>query len=259
VSEPIFSGDPNQPQIALTFDDGPYEITRQLLDVLREHNVKATFFCVGKQVDAFPEITKQVHEEGHLLGNHTYEHLHLTQIDDTAVIDELRKTNTAIEKLTGYTPKYFRPTYDEYDDRVNNLAQTLGLTHINWSVDTNDWDKANVDSKKIIDTILTEVKNGSIILCHDLPDKDTVLALKEAIPQLQQRGLNFITVDKIVSTPQPSGRTYTVQHDDDLSKIAKKVYGDGSEQFWRIIYEANKGLIGDDPSKIQEGWELVIP
>jgi peptidoglycan/xylan/chitin deacetylase (PgdA/CDA1 family) len=247
MSQPIFSGDPSKTQIALTFDDGPYDITLKLLDVLRKHNVKATFFSLGERVDTLPEITKQVHDEDHLLANHTYSHPHLTQVDDRTVLDELAKTNTAIQKATGHTPKYYRPTFGEYNDKVNQLADTLGLTPIMWSVDTKDWDTPNVDLNSIVNTLLNEVKNGSIILCHDLPDKDTVNALDIAIPQLKQRGLNFVTVDKIISTTQPSGRTYTVQPGDDLSKIAEKFYGDGTEQSWRKIYEANKQLIGPDP------------
>jgi peptidoglycan/xylan/chitin deacetylase (PgdA/CDA1 family) len=79
-------------------------------------------------------------------------------------------------------------------------------------------DTPNVDLNSIVNTLLNEVKNGSIILCHDLPDKDTVNALDIAIPQLKQRGLNFVTVDKIISTTQPSGRTYTVQPGDDYQR-----------------------------------------
>lgn len=274
MPEPIYSGDPNEPQIALTFDDGFFEITLRLLDVLRKHNVKATFFCHGLRVDELPEIVKQTHNEGHLIVNHSYDALHLRREDDNTVLQQLSKTNTAIEKATGgYIPAYFRPPYgeppfedDKYSDgdRVSRLAETLGLTHIHWSIDTKDWSSPGVDF--IIET-LNSASNGSIILCHDLPSEgnqakgeDTIKAVDIAIPQLQQRGLSFVTIRELLSTTPMSqpGRTYTVQPGDDLSKIAEKLYGDGSEQSWKKIYEANKNLISD-PSQIEPGWVLVIP
>ncbi|MUG92916.1 polysaccharide deacetylase family protein [Scytonema sp. UIC 10036] len=283
MSNPISWGDRNKPQIALTFDDGPYEeVTPKLLDVLRRHSVKATFFCIGQRVDRLPEIVKQTYEEGHLIANHSYDgNLHLRREDDNKVLKELRDANAAIQKATGYIPKYFRPPFGEppFEDnqsndnvsRVTELAKTLGLVHIHWSLDTNDWRSPGVDS---IVKDLMSAQNGSIILCHDLPreanqtrGEDTIKAVDQAIPELKKRGLSFVTIEELLSsmTQPPSERecpqgsiVYVVQSGDYLSKIAERFYGDGSEQSWRKIYEANKDLIGN-PEQIEPGWKLCLP
>ncbi|MBE9211181.1 polysaccharide deacetylase family protein [Plectonema cf. radiosum LEGE 06105] len=281
MSEPIYSGDPNKPYIALTFDDGPYEITRKLLDVLRKHDVKATFFCIAPRILELPEIVQQTYKEGHLIANHSNDNQSLRTLDDNTILNKLRDTNEVIKQVTGYTPKYFRPPMGEPpfgdnrgDDRnrVTKLAETLGLTHIHWSDggDTKDWESPGVGS--IVESLLS-AKNGSIILCHDLPGEgnkprgeDTVKAVDIAIPQLKQRGLSFVTIEQLLSSttqpPQrkcpPNSQIYEVQSGDDLSKIAEKFYGDGSEQSWRKIYEANKDLISV-PEQIEPGWKLCIP
>ena len=278
MPKPIYSGDQKYASIALTFDDGPYDITSKLLDVLRKHNVKATFFCVAPRVKELPQIVKQTYNEGHTIANHSDENQSLRTLDDNTVLKNLRNTNEVIKQVTGYTPQYFRPPLGEPPNwdtdkgnapdrpqRVTNLAATLGLTHIHWSIDTNDWRSPGVES---IVTTLLYAKKGSIILCHDLPGEEnqpkgehTIKALDIAIPQLKQRGLSFVTIEELLSTTgkcPPDSQVYVVQPDDYLSKIAEKFYGDGSEQSWRRIYEANKDLISD-PTQIEVGWKLCIP
>lgn len=282
MSEPIRSGVPNQRYIALTFDDGPYEITEKLLRVLDKHNVKATFFCIGQRVRKLPRIVKRTHDEGHLIANHSYDSQSLRTLDNNTVLKKLRDTNKIIRRVIGYSPSYFRPPMGEppFENnqaidknnplRVTELAESLGLKHIHWSVDTKDWDSPG--SKSIVDSLLS-AENGSIILCHDLPKErnqargeDTIKAVDTAIPQLKQRGFSLVTLAEMTfSTPQsseqecpPNSQVYEVQFGDDLSKIAEKFYLDGSEQSWEKIYEANKDLI-DDPTQIEPGWKLCIP
>lgn len=275
----IYSGNPNNAQIALTFDDGPHsEHTLKLLSVLNQHGVKATFFLLGKNIKGRENIVKQIFQEGHLIANHSYNHRHLLQCDDNTVIQELRDTNDVIENITGQTSSYFRPPYGETDDRVNNLAGSLGLNSIMWSLDTNDWKGAGIDA--VVNELMT-AQRGSIILCHDgVPaSNQTIEAVNIAIPKLQQQGLNFVTLSELladggeakqpprdiphgslppIAQPVP-GQKYAVQPGDDLSKIAEKSYGDGSEQSWQKIYAANINLIGPDPSIIQLGMVLDIP
>lgn len=280
--EPVYSGDPSQPQVALTFDDGPYDITKKLLRVLGKHDVKATFFCIGERVKQFPRIVNQTHDEGHLIANHSYDVQSLRTLDNDWVLKKLRDTNKVIRRATGYTPNYFRPPMGEppFENsqaidsdnqfRVTELADTLGLSHIHWSVDTNDWRSPGVPS--IVDS-LRSAENGSIILCHDLPKQgnkargeDTIKAVDTAIPELKQRGFRFVTIEEMTfSTPQfserkcpPNSQVYEVQFGDDLSKIAEKFYLDGSKQSWSKIYEANRDLISD-PTQIEPGWKLCIP
>jgi peptidoglycan/xylan/chitin deacetylase (PgdA/CDA1 family) len=282
MAEPIYSGDPNQPKIALTFDDGPHpNYTSELLGILSKYSVRATFFCLGENVNEHPDIARQVVNEGHLIANHSYTHPSLPKLDkDDDVLKQLRDTNTLIQSVTGKTPEYFRPPYGETDKRINDLAGSLGLTPILWSVDTNDWQGLGVDA--IFNTLIS-VKNGSIILCHDGVKKsnETLQAVDIAIPQLQGRGLNFVTVFELladginlqrnqptitiphlsippIAQPKP-GQKYGVQPDDYLSKIAEKAYGDGSEQSWKKIYEANRDVIGPDPNKLVPGMLIFIP
>lgn len=275
----IDSGNPNTDQIALTFDDGPHsEHTLNLLSVLNQHGVKATFFLLGENVNGRESIVKQIVQDGHLIANHSKSHPHLLKCDDNTVLEQLTYTNIVIENITGKAPVYFRPPYGETDDRVNNLAGSLGLTSIMWSLDTNDWKGLGIDA---IVKELMKAQPGSIILCHDGVEtsNQTIEAVNRAIPQLQQQGLNFVTLSELLAdgreAKQPPrdiphgsippiaelvpGQKYAVQPGDDLSKIAEKAYGDGSEQFWRRIYEANINLIGSDPTIIQIGMVLLIP
>lgn len=187
-------------KIALTFDDGPNPgnpgLTPQFLSVLQKYGVKATFFCIGVNVDALPDVTKQTADAGHLIGNHTYTHPSLPTLDDNAVLEEFNKTNTAIQNATGQTPTYFRPPMGIFDDRVNGLAAQVGLTGpILWTgtADTKDYTGPGVDA--IIQTLLS-AKDGDVILCHDgvLTSDQTLQAIDQAIPQLQQNGVEFITI-----------------------------------------------------------------
>lgn len=282
MAEPIYSGDPNQPKIALTFDDGPNpNYTPELLDILRKYGVRATFFCLGENVNEHPDIARRVVNEGHLIANHSYTHPSLPKLDkNDDVLKQLGDTNTLIQNVTGKKTEYFRPPYGETDNRINDLAGSLGLTPILWSIDTNDWQGLGVDA--IVNTLIS-VQKGSIILCHDGVEKsnETLQAVDIAIPKLQGQGLNFVTISDLltdginlqhdkptitipllsippIAQPVP-GQKYGVQPDDYLSKIAEKAYGDGSEKFWGKIYEANRDVIGPDPNKLVPGRVIFIP
>lgn len=185
-------------KIALTFDDGPNPgntgLTLQFLDVLSKYGVTATFFCIGVNVDALPDVVKQTADAGHLIGNHTYTHPSLPSLDDNSVLQEFSKTNTAIQNATGQAPIYFRPPMGETDDRVNGLASQVGLTGpILWTVDTKDYTGPGVDA--IVQTLLS-AKDGDVILCHDgVPTSDqTLAAIEQAIPQMLENGVEFVTI-----------------------------------------------------------------
>lgn len=189
-------------KIALTFDDGPNPgntgLTPQFLDVLSKYGVKATFFCIGVNVDALPDVVKRTAEAGHLIGNHSYTHPSLPSLDDNGVLQELSKTNTAIQNATGQAPFYFRPPMGETDDRVNGLAAQVGLSApILWSADTKDYTGPGVDS--IVQTLLS-AKDGDVILCHDgvATSDQTLQAIDIAIPQMQQNGVEFVTIADLV-------------------------------------------------------------
>lgn len=186
--------------VALTFDDGPNPngLTPQFLDALSKYGVKATFFCIGQNVDANSDVVKRTLDEGHVVGNHTYTHPHLPTLDDNAVVDELGKTNTAIQNAIGQHPVYWRPPYGETDERVNGLAAQQELNGpILWTIDTRDWSGPGVDA---IVASLMSAQDGSIILCHDgvQTSDQTLQAIDRAIPQLQQQGVNFVTIPELL-------------------------------------------------------------
>ncbi|KAL9556466.1 hypothetical protein MBANPS3_001859 [Mucor bainieri] len=122
-----------------SFDDGPYEITRELLAFLKTIDVKVTFFVVGKQVTAWPEILKEAYDQGHEIGIHTWSHAELTTISNEMIIGELKWTETAIKEVLGVTPRLMRPPRGDIDDRVRYIVSQLGYTPAMWSVDSQDW------------------------------------------------------------------------------------------------------------------------
>ena len=150
------------PAIHLTFDDGPADSTVEILDVLAEHDAKATFFQVGRNVAARPEVTRRAHAEGHALGNHSWSHPNLrTDVDEAGVLRELSDTSDELERVTGVRPALFRPPYgqpwgrDDGTDAterrrvVRAHAASLGMTVLLWHVDTNDWNEDARTSSEI--------------------------------------------------------------------------------------------------------------
>ena len=149
----------------LTFDDGPHpEITPQILDILKKYNQKATFFCIGKNIEQYPEISKQIHDEGHTIGNHSFSHSFYFDFFRTKkVIAELEKTNTLIKNITGKECKIFRPPYGVTNPNIAKAVKKLNLQLIGWKIRSLD----TVKNKKTVLKRLEKAKPGDIILFHD--------------------------------------------------------------------------------------------
>lgn len=178
-------------KIALTFDDGPHlKYTLKLLDGLKARNVKATFFIIGENASNYPEIVKRISDDGHLIGNHTYTHVQLTCISETEAISEIKNTNDIIYDCTGKIPRFIRPPYGLYSDK---LKKETNLTPVLWSVDPRDWSILNTNS--VVKHVLKRVKHGDIILLHDIFDTSVDAALK-IINNLLAQGYEFVTVDE---------------------------------------------------------------
>ena len=176
--------------VALTFDDGPSFYTEGLLDTLKEHNVKATFFVLGTQVRIQSETIQRMFQEGHQIGNHTWDHPNLTQMADAQIREQLQMTDDLITQIIGVPTPFLRPPYGAYNDRV--LAAT-GVPIIFWSVDPLDWrdrDAEVVAARIIISPV------GAIILAHDI-HRTTVAAVPAIIAALKGRGIHFVTVAKL--------------------------------------------------------------
>ena len=181
------------PKVALTFDDGPSpKYTPFLLDGLKERNVQATFFLLGKNVKENQKLVQRMQTEGHLLGNHTYNHVQLNKIPETTARQEILKTNNEIYEATGNYPEYMRPPYGAWK---KNMELCVEMLPVFWDIDTLDWKSQNVDA--ILKAAGEEPEDGSIILMHDEYQTSVEAALL-LIDRLKEKGYEFVTVDELI-------------------------------------------------------------
>lgn len=199
----IKKGDDTEKLIALTFDDGPDEdYTPKILDILKKHDVKATFFVVGQKVGWDQEIVKREHEEGHEIGNHTFSHINVCHREYDDIYKEITETQEAIKKITGKEPTIFRPPYRAINKEMCSIVKEKKMNVVLWSdLDPRDWSNPGVYF--ITNTILTKVKNGNIILLHDYNNQrkstsQTIQALDIIIPELKAKGYKFVTVSELI-------------------------------------------------------------
>ncbi len=178
--------------VALTFDDGPHEEwTPALLDGLKERGVKVTFFLMGQNIPGKEAIVERMAEEGHLIGNHSYQHIQLTRAGTEEVCQAIERTGEMIRGLTGVKPQYVRPPYGDWNEELE--CQT-GLTTVLWDVDSLDWKYR--DQSRVVEKVCREVADGDIILMHDIfqTSKDAAL---DIVDRLQADGWQFVTVDEL--------------------------------------------------------------
>lgn len=207
------SGTSTKRQVALTFDDGPdLQFTPRILDVLKKHNVKATFFVVGNRVQAHPEIVRRMVREGHELGNHSYSHANLPKLKDEAFRNEVLRTQRVIAKHSGHQPQLIRPPYGEIREEQIKWLASQGFTMVNWNVDSLDWKGLNGD--QVADNVLSNITSGAIVLQHSAGGKGedlsgTIDALPKIIQKLKADGVSFVTVSQLLNLPKgnlPKGR-----------------------------------------------------
>lgn len=180
-------------KVAITFDDGPNaDYTETLLAGLKERGVKATFFLLGKEVEKYPDIVKDIYDEGHLIGTHSYEHVNLSNLSDSAAIEQVDKTNAAIHEITGEYPEYIRPPFGCWKC---NLDYETKMIEVLWDVDPKDWATSN--SAAVVERVVSKVQENDIILLHDASES-TVKAAFQIIDELQSEGYVFVTVDEIL-------------------------------------------------------------
>lgn len=187
----------NSPKAAITFDDGPHpDTTLQILAILKEKNVKATFFILGKNAESYPELVQRIHHDGHEIGNHMYSHQRMTRLSQEGLKAELHRTAAIVSNITGENTTLIRPPDNSYNAEIVNLTQQMGYDFILWSVDTRDWTNASVSS------ILREInktKPGDIILFHDgVAPSHTLEALPKAIDLLQSKNMQLVTVGELL-------------------------------------------------------------
>ncbi len=189
------SGPAGQKKIALTFDDGPGDITEQLLNLLDQYHAHATFFMVGQNVAGRAALLQRELKEGHMLANHSWNHANLSGGGATG---NLAQTNAAIRSATGFTPCLFRPPYGATSNALRSDVASLHMNSILWSVDPNDWQTPGTQA--IIDRVLGGARPGSIVLSHDAggPRGQTLEAYRTIIPTLIQRGYKLVTVTELL-------------------------------------------------------------
>ncbi|MDT2798168.1 polysaccharide deacetylase family protein [Enterococcus lactis] len=188
--------DPTVKSIAISFDDGPGATTTpQLLQILKEKNVHATFFVLGENTAQHPEIVKQTAEAGHEIGNHTYDHQDLAVLSAQSITEEVAKTDTGIKKATGKTPTFVRPPYGSI---TSVGASVIRRPIIEWSVDSEDWKTRNPDL--ILQKIQATVYDGAIILFYDIYP-ETIRAVPQVIDYLQEQGYRITTVGDLLGHP----------------------------------------------------------
>ncbi len=188
-------------KLALTFDDGPHpRYTNEILDILEEYNVKATFFVIGVNIENYPGIIENIYAKGHEIGNHTYSHSSKQQISEDELKNEIDRCQELISSKIGIRTGLFRPPRGKLNKAVENFAAYNNYTVILWSIDTMDW--AHRSPENIMKNIENTVKGGDIILMHDyISGKNTTIdALRLLIPRLQSLGYEFVTVSELIDS-----------------------------------------------------------
>lgn len=202
----FLQGASDQNQVALTFDDGPDpRFTNEILDVLNQYDVPATFFLLGSRAAAYPDIVTRIQNEGHVIGNHTYFHPNLVDEADIGTLErEAIRTEDELYDMIGYRTHLFRPPYGFlYDELVEQLAR-MNYSVIGWTVDSLDWQE---DPPEVIASNVLDIMHpGAIILMHDGADWDgdrtnTIESLHQIIPTLQEQGYEFVTVPQLLNIP----------------------------------------------------------
>ncbi len=179
--------------VALTFDDGPSAYTDRILDILKKYDAKATFFLIGQRIADYPEQVKREYELGCQIGGHTYSHKYLTSMSREQLINEINATDEALNKITKENTSCIRPPGGVYDKRIIEIVDCPVAM---WSVDTLDW--KNQDAGEVIEIATTDIKNGDIILMHDLYES-TADAVEEIVPKLLDQGFKLVTFSELIN------------------------------------------------------------
>lgn len=193
---PIFRGHPDKEMVSLLINvSWGTEHIPEILEILNEQKVKATFFIEGKWAKEHTNLVQMIDEQGHLIGNHAYNHpnmKHLTKEENT---DQIMQTNEIIEAIIGKTPKWFAPPSGSFTDEVVEIAHYLNMETILWTVDTIDWKKPSVSV--MINRVMTKIHPGATILMH--PTLPVVKGLNEMIASLKEEGYRIGTIETLLS------------------------------------------------------------
>ncbi len=183
--------DANKPMVALTFDDGPYApVTNKILETLKKHDAKATFFCVGNRIPSYSDVVKKAYNQGCQLASHTYEHKVLSTAKKKQITWQLKKTDNTLQNVIGCHTTALRPPGGFVNDKVR---KTVNVPMVCWNVDSEDWKSRN--TKKVLKRC-NSIKDGDIVLMHDLYPT-TAKAVETLVPKLCKKGFQLVTVDEL--------------------------------------------------------------
>ncbi|MBR5328623.1 MAG: polysaccharide deacetylase family protein [Firmicutes bacterium] len=195
--KPIYAVERSDKTMAISFDASwGAEHTETILAILEQHNVKTTFFLVNLWIEEYPEMVKAIHEKGHEIGLHSATHPKFTELSQSQITKELTANQAAIEKLTGQKPTIFRPPFGDYNSDVIATVSGLGITSVQWSIDSLDWQ--GLTAQEIADRILKDAAPGAIVLLHNNGDH-TAEALELFLPALLNEGYTIIPVGELIS------------------------------------------------------------
>lgn len=205
----FYHGPAGVKQAALTFDDGPdVTYTARILDILKREGVHATFFIVGQRAQTHPYMIRRIVQDGHVIGNHSWDHPDLTKLSSDQVKSEVLRTNQILTALAGYAPDLFRPPYGKLTPDLVQMVGQMGFKVIDWSVDTRDW--AGTPASTILAYVRKEITPGGIILEHCAGGRgehldNTVEALPRIIAYLRSQGYSFVTIPQLLHVPATIG------------------------------------------------------
>jgi peptidoglycan-N-acetylglucosamine deacetylase len=187
----------NEKWIAISFDDGPAELTNAVLDILKVNQVEAAFFLIGKKIPGNETLLKRMVQEGHIIGNHSFSHHPLFDLFSSGkMLNDMTAMNQLVKNITGLTPRFFRPPYGVTNPNLKKAVMSGGFISIGWSI--RSYDTVIKNPHRLLSKILSGLKPGAILLLHDTSET-TVAILSELLKAIQQKGFQIIRLDKMVN------------------------------------------------------------
>ena len=197
ATPPVYSGSRMVHTIAITFDDGPHQLlTPALLDTLDAIEVKASFFLVGKMVDRYPALVREIFARGHTVANHSYWHKNSSLLSPEEFLDDIRRCSESIERNIPVRVRFFRPPGGNYTKNVLSLVEETGMRTVLWDINSRDY--TGVSGARMTARILSKATSGSILLFHS-GVSSTIYALPGIVSSLRAKGFEFVTLDEMLS------------------------------------------------------------
>ena len=247
---PVYCGAGTKPMVALTFDDGPHGTnTPRLLDMLKERNIKATFFVVGPNARRYPGIMKRMVAEGHEIGNHTMTHGNLAKMSNASIKRELDGCRDAIIQSCGVNPRVMRAPYGALKSAQKiYIKDTWGYPNIHWSVDPEDWKRPG--PSVVANRITSRTQAGGIVLVHDI-HAPSVVAMPQALDGLLRKGFRFVTTSQLISLGNRTASAETVP-DATASAAPAEVDAAEGEPIPAIPLPSTREVSGENHARIEE-------